>query len=126
MNSELSLKEEIEIYINNNITPSELFILRLLFLAIDGDSSLLTNYLANVTDGKNLFKAVLTSLKDKGIIDKSTKDPIAISKKFNSGFENFRKYCEANNISFFIYLHAEKDEINSNKYSEQDLSRHVL
>lgn len=64
---------------------------------------------------KNIF------LKDKGIIDKSTKDPIAISKKFNSGFENFRKYCEANNISFFIYLHAEKDEINSNKYSEQGL-----
>lgn len=75
MSSELSLKEEIEIYINNNITPSELFILRLLFLAIDGDSSLLTNYLANVTDGKNLFKAVLISLKDKGIINASFNIP---------------------------------------------------
>ena len=37
MNSELSLKEEINIYINNDLTPSELFILRLLFLAQEGD-----------------------------------------------------------------------------------------
>ena len=52
MNSELSLKEEINIYISSGLTPSELFILRLLFLAQDGDSSLLNNYLSNANNGK--------------------------------------------------------------------------
>ena len=75
MSSELSLKEEIEIYINNNITPTELFILRLLFLAMDGDSSLLSNYISNVTDGKEVLKKVLQSLQNKGIINASFKIP---------------------------------------------------
>lgn len=75
MSSELSLKEEIEIYINNNITPTELFILRLLFLAMDGDSSLLSNYVSNVTDGKEVLKKVLQSLQNKGIINASFKIP---------------------------------------------------
>lgn len=75
MSSELSLKEEIEIYINNNITPTELFILRLLFLAMDGDSSLLSNYVSNVTDGKKVLKKVLESLQNKGIINAGFKIP---------------------------------------------------
>jgi hypothetical protein len=72
---ELSLKEEINIYINSGLTPTELFILRLLFLAIDGDSSLLVNYLSNISDGKIIFRKVLESLKDKKVILSSFKIP---------------------------------------------------
>lgn len=68
MNHNLSLQEEINICISSNLTPSELFILRLIFLAQDGDSSYITNYLSNVSNGKQVFITVLTSLKQKGII----------------------------------------------------------
>lgn len=75
MNSELSLKEEINIYINSGLTPSELFILRLLFLAQDGDTSLINNYISNADNGKEVFKVVLKSLQNKGIILASFKMP---------------------------------------------------
>ena len=45
MNFELSLNEEIQIYINSGLTPTELFVLRLLFLASDGDVKYLVNYI---------------------------------------------------------------------------------
>lgn len=72
---ELSLKEEINIYINSGLTPSELFILRLLFLTIDGDNTLLFNYLSNVTNGKELFRKVLISLQEKKVILSTFKIP---------------------------------------------------
>lgn len=72
---ELSLKEEIQIYINSGLTPTELFVLRLLFLAIDGDPSYLVNYLSNVSNGKILFKSVLESLKEKKVILSEFKIP---------------------------------------------------
>lgn len=72
---ELSLKEEINIYINSGLTPTELFILRLLFLAIDGDTTLLFNYLSNVTNGKELLKSVLISLQEKKVILSTFKIP---------------------------------------------------
>jgi hypothetical protein len=75
MNSELSLKEEINIYISSGLTPSELFILRLLFLAQDGDTSLINNYISNADNGKEVFKVVLKSLQNKGIILASFKMP---------------------------------------------------
>lgn len=65
---ELSLNEEIDIYINSGLTPTELFIVRLLFLAIDGDSEPLRKYLNGVTNGKLHFKNVLISLKEKKVI----------------------------------------------------------
>ena len=71
----LSLKEEISIYINSGLTPTELFILRLLQLAIDGDATDLINYLSNVPDGKLLFRRVLESLKEKKVILSSFKIP---------------------------------------------------
>ena len=76
MNSELSLKEEINIYINSGLTPSELFILRLLFLAQDGDTTLINNYLSNTTNGKELFLTVLNNIKNKGIVLSSFKIPV--------------------------------------------------
>lgn len=72
---ELSLKEEINIYINSGLTPTELFVLRLLFLAIDGDAEPLKNYLSNIQDGKKLFRDVLESLKNKKVILSSFKIP---------------------------------------------------
>lgn len=75
MNSSLSLQEEINICINSGITPSELFILRLLFLAQDGEVSLLNNYLANTSNAKELFLTVLQNLKNKGIILSGFKIP---------------------------------------------------
>lgn len=71
----LSLKEEINIYINSGLTPTELFILRLLQLAIDGDPSGLVNYLSNTTDGKIILRKVLESLKEKKVILSSFKVP---------------------------------------------------
>ena len=72
---ELSLKEEINIYINSGLTPTELFVLRLLFLAIDGDQHYLINYLSNTTNGKELFRAVLQSLITKKVINSTFKVP---------------------------------------------------
>jgi hypothetical protein len=72
---ELSLKEEINIYINSGLTPTELFILRMLFLAVDGESDMLMNYLSNVSNGKELFKQVLQSLQTKKVILATFKIP---------------------------------------------------
>ena len=74
-NFELSLKEETSIYINSGLTPTELYVLRLLFLAVDGDSTFLTNYLSNISYGKQLFRSVLESLQEKKIILSSFKIP---------------------------------------------------
>lgn len=75
MNPNLSLKEEIDMYINSGITPTELFIVRLLFLAQEGDASLITNYLSNVGNGKELLLTVLKNLQQKGVILKSFRIP---------------------------------------------------
>ena len=72
---DLSSREEINIYINSGLTPTELFILRLLQLAIDGDPLQLINYLSNVDNGKQLFRQVLESLKEKKVILSSFKVP---------------------------------------------------
>jgi hypothetical protein len=72
---ELSLKEEINIYINSGLTPTELFILRLLFLAIDGEQQYLLNYLTNISNGKQLLRSVLISLLEKKVINSTFKIP---------------------------------------------------
>lgn len=71
----LSLKEEINIYINSGLTPTELFIVRMLFLAVDGEPDMLINYLSNVSNGKELFRQVLESLQNKKVILASFKLP---------------------------------------------------
>jgi len=72
---ELSLKEETTIYINSGLTPTELYILRLLLLAVDGDSGFLLNYLSNVANAKQLFRQVLASLQEKKVILSTFKIP---------------------------------------------------
>lgn len=71
----LSLEEEISIYINSGLTPTEFFILRLILLGVDGNSELLFNYLNNIKDGKTLFRQTLITLKEKKIILASFKIP---------------------------------------------------
>lgn len=72
---DLSLNEEINIYIQSGLTPTELFVLRLLFLAIEGESKPLINYLSNIPNGKELFRQVLESLKVKKVILSTFKVP---------------------------------------------------
>jgi hypothetical protein len=72
---ELSLNEEINIYIHSGLTPTELFVLRLLFLAIDGEPKYLVNYISNTHNGKVLFRAILESLKEKKVINSTFKVP---------------------------------------------------
>jgi hypothetical protein len=75
MRFELSLEEEINIYKNSNLTPTELFVLRLLFLAMDGNLKPLENYLSGISDGKSLLRQVLVSLKEKKILNSTFKVP---------------------------------------------------
>jgi hypothetical protein len=74
-NFELSLDEEVQLYINNNLTPNELFILRLIFLAVDDEQKPLINYLSNVSNGKQLMRSVLKSLQEKQVINNVFKLP---------------------------------------------------
>jgi hypothetical protein len=69
---DLSLNEETDICLNFGITPTELFVLRLIFLANDGNSSYLTNFISN--SNINL-REILESLQNKKIINSSYKLP---------------------------------------------------
>jgi hypothetical protein len=72
---ELSLDEEISIYINSQLTPTELFILRLLFLANEGKSQYLINYVTNISNGKELLRQTLQNLITKKAINSTFKIP---------------------------------------------------
>lgn len=74
-NFELSLNEEIEIYISSGLTPTELFVIRLLFLAMDGEQKFLVKYISSTSNGKEVLRAVLTSLIKKSIINSTFKLP---------------------------------------------------
>lgn len=100
-NFELSLNEEINILIDSNLTPTELFILRLLYLAVDGENKFLVNYLSNISNGKQLLKAVLQSLLDKKVINNTfsiPKEGEALNVKnipFNKNF--LKRYIKESN-----------------------------
>lgn len=71
----VSLDEEISLYSTSGLTPTELFILRLLFLAANGDSALLVKYSQNVSNGKEIIRICLGTLRDKQVINKTFKVP---------------------------------------------------
>lgn len=71
----ITLEEEINIYLKSGLTPTELFIVRLLFLAIDGNQVPLAKYLNGVSNGKVLLREVLINLKNKKVILSSFKVP---------------------------------------------------
>ena len=104
MNFKLSLEEEIEIYLKTNLTPTELFIVRLLFLAINGDKNLLVNYINN----SNIeLREVLQSLQDKKIINSNYIIPqkgeiLNLNIPFNKNFlKNYVKDTHALGKEFF-------------------------
>lgn len=72
---ELSLNEEINLYSSSGLTPTELFVFRLLHLAFEGDSELLIKYISNTGGGSDLLIVVLQSLVDKKVIKNSFKVP---------------------------------------------------
>ncbi len=57
----LSLNEEATILINSGLTPTESFIVRLLLIAVEGDTKPLVNYISNISDGK--IEVILTQKK---------------------------------------------------------------
>jgi hypothetical protein len=71
----LSFNEEIEILLKSGLTPTELFITKLLLLAQEGDSSLFIQYINNISDGSNFLINILTNLQDKKVINKTFKIP---------------------------------------------------
>ncbi|MDA3855085.1 MAG: hypothetical protein PF569_02415 [Candidatus Woesearchaeota archaeon] len=75
MANALSLEEEIEICISSGLSPTELFMVRLLFLATAGAEKYLFNYISNTSDGKDILKDTLINLKEKKIINTTFKIP---------------------------------------------------
>lgn len=72
---ELTIKEEIDLYVESNLTPTELFVLRLLFLASDGYTKYIADYASNVSNGKEVIRNVLQSLITKQVINSTYKIP---------------------------------------------------
>ena len=60
-----SLNEEVSLCINLGVTPTELLVMRLIFLAVDGDVKLLANFATNTNID---IREVLQSLQKKGVI----------------------------------------------------------
>lgn len=75
MTNTLSLEEEIEICISSGLSPTELFIIRLLFLSAAGAEKYLINYVSNTSNGKDVLKNTLINLKEKKIINSTFKVP---------------------------------------------------
>ena len=69
MNVNISLQEELNILIDSNLTPTELFVLRLLYLANDDSPQFLINFVGNFSGGKILLRQVLESLIEKKAIN---------------------------------------------------------
>lgn len=76
MNLTFNLEDEISFLERYNLTPDELFILRLILIAVsDGDKELLVRYCKIPTNERLSLSTILKSLQDKGVILKSYKIP---------------------------------------------------
>ena len=69
------------------------------------------------------FPILLKQLKGK---ENVSDDQLGINKKttttvFNSGFKSFLDYSKTNNIPLTIYLHADRNELNTKEYNKQGL-----
>lgn len=117
-NFELSLNEEINLLIDSGLTPTELFILRLLYLAVDGDKSFLLNYVSNTSNGKQVLKSVLQSLVDKKVINNTFSMPkegefLNVQNiPFNKNF--IKKYIKESNDLGKEFFYAYPEYININ------------
>jgi hypothetical protein len=103
MTSDFSLQEEINICIQSGITPTELLIIKLILLAIDGEPNSLINYISNISNGKIVLRQVLESLMNKGIINSTFNIPnegesLNVKKiPFNKNF--IKRYFKEANIA---------------------------
>lgn len=100
---ELELQEQINLYIESGITPTELFFIQLLLLASDDYPKYLVNYVSNTSGAKQLFKNTLQSLLDKGVINSTfsiPKDGESLNFKtipFNKNF--IKKYFKEGHLA---------------------------
>jgi len=94
--------------IESQLTPTELFIIRLLYLCIDGETKPLQNYISNISNGKALLRQVLESLMEKKVINNTysiPKEGESLNVKnipFNKNF--LKKYIRESNeigVEFF-------------------------
>lgn len=74
-NFELSLNEEMSIYIKSGLTPTEFFVVRLLLLAAEDHTKYIVDYVSNISNGKQLVRSVLESLMSKKVINSTFKMP---------------------------------------------------
>lgn len=127
----LSLESEISLYEKYRLSPNELFVLRLLLIAVyDGDKTLLRDYLQIPLEDRLNLREYLNVLQSKGIILKSYKLPnagekldfgaIEFSKNFTKGlfresyelgkelFEHYPQFATINNCLVAIRAVSKK------------------
>lgn len=129
MNINLSFQEEMNLLIESQLTPTELFIIRLLYLAIDDDLKPLQNYITNISNGKVLLRQVLESLMEKKVINSTysiPKEGESLNVRnipFNKNF--LKKYIkESNEIGTeFFYAYPEYININGKMCSIRNFTK---
>lgn len=85
-----TIDEDMGIFIKYHLNPNELFVIRILLLAIEEDDSYLYRYLSLPEDVRGNFRDTLVELQNKGIINKSYKIPNK-GETFNPGAVEFNK-----------------------------------
>lgn len=129
MNINLSFQEEMNLLIESQLTPTELFIIRLLMLASENDLKPLQNYISNISNGKALLRQVLESLMEKKVINNTYSIPKegesfnAKNIPFNKNF--IKKYIrESNEIGTeFFYAYPEYININGKMCSIRNFTK---
>lgn len=129
MNVNISFLEEINIVIESGLTPTELFVIRLIFLGLDGDPSPLRNYVENIPNGRGLIREVIKSLMSKKIINSTYQipdesSPIIISNiPFNKNF--IKKYIKESNElgKEFFYEYPDFTNINGKLVSIKNFTK---
>ena len=98
----LSFQEELDILIDSQLTATELFVIRLIYLACDDKPEFLKNYISSLgINGKSFLRQVLESLLNKKVINSTfvlPKEGEALNVKnipFNKNF--LKKYIRESN-----------------------------
>jgi len=98
----LSFQEELDILIESQLTATELFVIRLIYLACDDQAQYLKNYISSLgINGKSFLRQVLESLINKKVINSTftlPKEGEALNVKnipFNKNF--LKKYIRESN-----------------------------
>lgn len=92
MTSEISIKNELLLMIQYNLSIEEMFILKLIFLAQESKSEFLELYI-NECNPKNELIDILKTLQDKNVL---IKNQLIKGDKFNADTLKFNKFFEKN------------------------------